>query len=157
MDWDFITGLVSGGVLWQAVKSAGSIAFKRWSEKKTAQGKLLLADVEQLAKLVDPLFKLATTYYGAPSADGVQTARSIRMEMRTFAMQWNAVNGQLMKLGKPNLQASQLISFRQALTGTLDEERLGPLSLDDVQVSTMFTATQQVREALSSLRYDLLD
>ncbi|MGO4608498.1 hypothetical protein AB4142_19380 [Variovorax sp. 2RAF20] len=155
MDWSFVTGLISGGVLLQVAKSAGGFVFKHWSDRKQAQSKLILADVEKLATLVDPLFKLATTYYGAPSSTGLQTARSIRMDMRTFAMQWNAVNGQLMQLGKPALDGGLLISFRQALTSHLDIERDDALAVDDARVGAMFSATQAVREALSGMRYKL--
>jgi hypothetical protein len=155
MDWDFVTGLISGGVIWQFLKSGTSVVFKRWTERRQAESKLLLSDVERLAALVDPLFKLATTYYGSPSSVGVQTARSIRMDMKTFAMQWNAVNGQLMTLGKPALESGLLIAFRQALTSALDMERDDALSVDDPRVSAMFGATQAVREALSTLRYKL--
>lgn len=154
VDLSFLTTLVSGGVIWQVLKTCGSVVFKRWSDKNQAQSKLLLADVERLGAMVDPLFKLAMTYYGAPSDAGVQTARSIKMDMKSFAMQWNSVNNQTTRIRGTALDTSLLIAFRQSLTSMLDVDRPHPLAIDDPTVGAIFLSTQKIRDALSTIRYE---
>ena len=154
IDLGFLTGLVSGGVLWQALKTGGAFVFKRWSDKNQAKNKLLVADVERLGAMVDPLFKLAITYYGSPSSAGVQTARSIKMDMKSFAMQWNSVNERIMRLRGAALETSLLIAFRQGLTSQLDVDRGNALAVDDPTILAIFRSTQDIRDALSAIRYE---
>ena len=127
--------------------------FRRGAEKGEVTRKLLRDDIDSLSKLIDPLFTSAQDYYGKPSHQGKRAAAKLKSDLKVFAAAWNTLHQRLVELEMPSIELGPLVSFRNALTGSLEETRPNALDIDDVVVTKIFNATAKVRDALSKARY----
>ena len=152
---EFAYGFASGAATTEVAKRILAAAAKRFEDKSNTQRQLTIADVKALSDMVMPIFDLSISYYGAPSADGVGSALKIRRSLKTFAMQWDAVNAQLEKLGKTRAADHYLISFRKSISLKLDENRLHGLPLDTGLVQDMHRSATKLMGELLGLKYAL--
>lgn len=155
MDVAFWWGLVSGGVGAEAIRHVASRILKRHEEKKTTQRKMLVSDVEALAKSIDPLLKAATAYYGMPSSQGTELSRQIKFDLRAFARLWGSTNKRLQDAGFKQLESRHLVAFRKALTTELDIERTVALPIDSPTNVALLGSADVLHELFSKLRFSL--
>ena len=91
----------------------------------------------------------------APTSTSEDIALKIKRDLKTFACQWDSVNSQLKRLGKPSAENHLLIALRQSITYKIDEQRNSGLPLDTGLVQDMYRAVSNINAGLMQLRYDL--
>lgn len=151
---DFFS-FVTGGV---CVKGAGFLLgqfFKRHDDQIKAKRDLLRTDAASMCTQTDALWRAAVAYYEKPSSEGIEDAKKLKLDLQSFARQWNLMNTKLVAAGFAQLPDDSLIKFRQALTLEIDVERAVGLPIAHPTAVALHDASSEVNAIFYELKYKL--
>lgn len=149
---EFITGFGAGA----AFKWMAEYVVKHHDTKVANRRKMLIGDIDELSRRIDPLAKSAMSYYSKPAADGQDLARQIRVDFKSFSARWTSLCTALPVVGRAPLPNKPLIGFRQALTLNLDDmARAKALALDSQIIENILSAMDEVHCILSDAKFNL--
>jgi hypothetical protein len=150
-----IFSFVTGGV---CVKCAGFLLsqfLKRHDDKIKATRDLLRTDVASMCTQTEALWRAAVAYYEKPSSEGIEQAKKLKLDLQSFARQWNLINTKLVASGFPQLPDDSLIKFRQALTLEIDVERAVGLPMAHPMAVALHEASGELNAIFYELKYKL--
>lgn len=146
---------ISGGLV---VKGGGFLLsqfFKRHDDQIKATRDLLRTDAASMCTLTDALWRAAVAYYEKPSSEGIEDAKKLKLDLQSFARQWNLINTKLVAAGFAKLPDDSLIKFRQALTLEIDVERAAGLPIAHPTAVALHDTSTEVNAILYELKYKL--
>jgi len=155
MEFTFLEGYLGGAASVGAVKVVLTQIQKRLEDRIAGQRKLAQEELKALGDLISPIFSLAIKYYASPTDEVIKEEKQLAVDVRNFAMKWNAVNATLKSYGKGSLPDHLLISFRKSATSEHGVRRDKGLPLDTGLVFALQRSSENITVAISAARYEL--
>ena len=157
LDMNFVWGAVTGTAGTKVFSLYYDHYMKSHSERKKQLKDLLERDLDVLIKAIDPLQQMALDYYALPSAQGAELSKKILNEFGRLGRNQKALNARLAEHKKKlKLDERFLISYRKAVTLSLDVQRAQPLLINSPVVNHINDSAESLFTELSRIRYSLI-
>lgn len=141
----FFTGSFVTGIIGKQIERH----LKKKDDKSSGERKILTKELENIHSQIIPVWRSATTYYGAPSKDGVALAQKIKSDLKQIGLQWTNIKASLQTFAPEiTIDNQLLLRFRQAVTYGLDSSRDMALPLDDPRHASMEESAQELANAV---------
>lgn len=157
LDMNFVWGAVTGTAGTKGLGLLYDHVMKSRSERKKQLKELLERDLDVLIKAIDPLQQMALDYYALPSDQGAELSKKILNEFGRLGRNQKVLNTRLAEHKKKlKLDERFLISYRKAVTLSLDVQRAQPLLINSPVVNHINDSAESLSTELSRIRYSLI-
>ena len=147
---EFISGVFSWGLARELI----GYFSKRLLNQRKAQIEIVTGDMKRLAERLDFVQGLAYKYYSAAGNDD-ELSREIKSLVKQVGEGFTSINDGLEMLRKDKMPGYLMISFRQAVTTSLDNNGRKAWSLDCPEVRDISSKTAALTRRLLEYRFDL--